>query len=256
MRLFLLLLACGAPWLAGWAQVVLPEPPDTNDFQSWTSLKADWKPTPAWSLELEQQIRIREDLGSFDRQFQQLSVGWSPQWGAVAETQQIVLGTRLLHRLDDSGNKQGWEQYFRWHLDHVTKVKLGRWSLASRIRYQRRSALRLAGGDDPASEAVKTAWRLKAVVSHNIKKWKLDPRASLERFIAPVPEGWPSDGAWRARFGTDFKPGKRQRLKVVLQREWRGKYLPSGTGATLDDFRLYGSDEWALVVGWRYRFKS
>ena len=160
---------------------------------------------PAWSLELEQQIRIREDLGSFDRHFQQLSVGWSPQWGAVAETQQIVLGTRLLHRLDDSGNKQGWEQYFRWHLDHVTKVKLGRWSLASRIRYQKRSALPFGRGDDPASEEVKTAWRLKAVVSHNIKKWKLDPRASLERFIAPVPEGWPSDGAWRARFGTDLQ---------------------------------------------------
>ena len=66
----------------------------------------------------------------------------------------------------------------------------------------------------------------------------------------------PADGAWRARIGTDFKPGKRQRIKVVLQREWQGKYLPSGTGATLDDFRLYGNDEWALVVGWRYRFKS
>ena len=251
---FLTLFLLVAP--VGQGQIVLPEPPDTTDFGAWTTLKADWKPVKGITLELKEQVRLKDDLGALDRHFHQVSVGWSPRWSAVTKAQQLVLGSRLQSVLDNTGDKQGWERYFRWHVDHVTKVDVKRWTVVSRIRYQERSALKLVGGDASDLDEIKRMWRIKAGLSYNIKGWKLDPRCSVERFIAPVPEGWPGDGVWRARFGTDFKGGKRQRIKVVLQREWRGKYLPSGTGATLDDFRLYGNDDWALLVSWRYRFKK
>jgi len=238
------------------AQIVQPELPDTTDFQGWTTLKGQLRLGESWTVELKEQFRLKNDLATFDREFRQLTLGFSPQWGAVAEAQEMVLGARLILLNDDQGNKQGLERFFRWHADHNVKVEVGRWTVSSRIRYQERTAIQLAGDADAAAEGVKRTWRVKAGLAYDIKGWKLDPRCSLERFFVPVPEGWPSDGAWRARFGTDFKTGKRQRLKVVLQREWRGKYLPSGTGATLDDFRLYGDNQWALVASYRYRFKS
>lgn len=246
----------GAVSAASAQTITPPEGPDTTDVQLWTSFRLDWRPVKSVELEFQEQIRFKNNWGTFDRQFHQLTVLWSPRWNAVSKAQSLAVSARVKTRLDDQGGKQGLERFFRWHVQHAAKVEFGRWAMASRVRFQERSALWLMDGEDPSEAPVKAAWRLKARLDYNFKGWKLDPHVSLERFLEVVPEGWPADGAWRARIGTDFKPAKRQRIKVVVQREWRGKYTPSGVGATLDDFRLYGDNEWALVVGWRCRLKS
>jgi hypothetical protein len=235
---------------------IQPETPDTLDWQAWGSLSLDWKPFAGLKVALQEQWRVKENGAAIDRQFHQLSVGWSPQGSRFAKAHTFGLGGRVVSRFDNQGSSQGWDRFFRWHGDYEATAHPGRWTLIGRIRHQRRTALWLKGGGDIAEVSAKKTWRVKFTLAYNIKKWKLDPIASVERLVPETPEGWPSDGAWRVRLGTDIKPGKRQKLKLILQREWRGRYLPSGVGATLDDFRLYGDNEWAIIVGYRYRMKT
>jgi len=243
--------------IAAAAQVVMPpEPPDTTDFQGWFVATLDWKPVDGVKVELQEQWRVKRDWGAYDRQFHQLGISWSPRWGGFAEAQNLGIAARVMTRLDDSGDNQGLERFFRWHVEHGAKAEIGRWTLTSRVRFQKRTALWLKDGDDPGEAEAKEHWRLKGTLGYDFKQWKLDPKVTLERFFRVVPEGWPNDGAWRARIGTEFKPGKRQRIKVMLQREWRGKYILDPGQGSLDDFRLNGDDEWALLIGYRYRMKT
>ena len=240
-----------------FAQVITqPEAPDTLDWQSWTSVSLDWKPVKGLRLELQEQWRFKENMGTFDRQFHQLTANWTPQGHDLLEAQSIGFAGRLMTRQDNQGDNQGLERHFRWHAQYALQWDPGRWSFSSRVRYQRRKAVWLKDGDDPSEAPVKSTWRVKATVKHNLRKWKLDPELSVERFSPVLPDGWPADQAWRVRLGTEFKPGKRQRIKLGIQREWKDRYLPVGVGAGLDDFRLYGNQEWALVVAYRYRMKT
>ena len=247
-------LALGLPAIS--QVVVMPGPPDTTDFQGWFSATLDWKPADGLKVELQEQWRIKHDWGAYDRQIHQLGVSWSPEWNGVSDAQHLGAAARVTTRLDDTGENRGIERFFRWHVEHGAEVELGRWAIGSRLRYQKRTALWLKDGDDPSGLEAKETWRFKGTLSYNIKNWKLDPKIAVERFCRVVPDEWPSDGAWRARIGTDFKPGKRQRIKVMLQREWKGKYTPTGLTTSLDDFRLFGDNQWALLIGYRYRMKT
>ena len=255
-RVLFLLWACFLTLNAQGQGPAQPEPPDTLDWQGWGSLSLDWKPAPGFKITIQEQWRVKNNGANLDRHFHQLGLSWSPRGSRFAKAHTFGLGARILSRFDNQGESQGWDRFFRWHGDYEAQVEPGRWTFSGRVRYQRRHALWLKGGADIAESPIKKTWRAKFSAAYNIKKWKFDPVASVERIVPETPEGWPTDGAWRVRFGTDFQPGKRKKLKVILQREWRGRYLPSGVGATLDDFRLYGDNEWAIIIGYRYRMKT
>lgn len=238
------------------AQVITPPAaPDTSDWQGWTSITLDWKPVKGVKVALEEQWRVKRNFGRLDRSFHQLSVGWTPQGAGALEAQSIALGARVTSRLDDEGGRQGFDRFFRWHLDHEVKWEPGRWGFQWRTRLQERSTVWKKGGADVSTEPIKRVLRGKFSVGYDFPDWKLDPEVSAERFWAETPDGWPADGAWRVRLGTGFKPGKRQKLKLFLQREWVGRYLPQGLGG-IDDFRLNGAEDWAIGVAYRYRMKT
>ncbi len=267
MRASALLLIC-AMALPAAAQVINPPPgtqvdPDTAEWRGWLGVTLDWKPVKSVHLSFEQQWRWEGDFSEFDQQFQQLGVSWSPRWNKVSKAQSIGVGLRHSTRPDRKGAVQGDDRFLRWQVEYGVEWEEGRWSLEARLRHQNQVAVELKGGEDPADDVARIQNRIKGELGYNIKGWKWDPVMSVERFLVDVPEGWLPDGAWRLRLGTSNKWGKRQRIKVFVQRDWEARYNPAGVGvplsvigAGIDDLRLNGRVEWTVGVSWRYRFKG
>lgn len=255
MRWCVLLLCWGCCIAPAFGQN-LPAPPDTSDCTAWGSVALNWRPIKSVKLAVEEQWRIKDNFSSFDRQFHQFTLGFSPRWNAFSKAQSLGLGFRHMTRVDDTGDNQGLERFIRWHAQHELDLDLGRWNVRTRLRFQRRRAIWLKDGKDPGEEGTKDVWRLKVELGHNFRDWKADPELSVERFWTTVPEGWPVDGHWRVRLGTGLKVGKRQRVKTFIQRQWRPRYLPSGVGATLEDFRLWGEERWTLGIAYRCSLKT
>lgn len=239
------------------AQVINPPSgqSDTTEWQGWCGLSLEWQPVKSVKLALNEQWRWDNDFGDFDRQIHQLDVAWSPRWNAFSKAQSLGAALRHTTRPDNKGDIQGKDRFLRWQVEYTAQVEPGRWSMEGRLRYQRQSALALKDESDPADYSSRVQTRIKGAVVYNIKGWKWDPEFSVERFLVQVPEGWPSDGSWRFRLGSSKRMGKRQKLRIFLQRDAQGRYTPTGWGG-LDDFRLKGSTEWTVGVTWRYRIKS
>lgn len=254
-RSILLVLALCLP-LGVHSQVIsLPEAPDTSEWRAWTGLRLAWKPIKSIRLSFEEQWRLQDDFGALDRMVHQFGLAFHPQGPDWLEAQALAVGYRHSSVVDNSGANQGIERFGRWNVDYCAGGEWKRWSLDMRLRHQRQRALWLKDGDDPTEVPEKELSRVKVELGYNIRKWKADPTLALERFHRPVPEGWPPDAQWRVRLGTSLKTGKRQQLKLFIQRDWKQRYLPSGVGATLDDFRLWGSEAWTIGATYGYGFK-
>ena len=202
------------------AQVINPPSgqSDTTEWQGWCGLSLEWQPVKSVKLALNEQWRWDNDFGDFDRQIHQLDVAWSPRWNAFSKAQSLGAALRHTTRPDNKGDIQGKDRFLRWQVEYTAQVEPGRWSMEGRLRHQRQSALALKDESDPADYSSRVQTRIKGAVVYNIKGWKWDPEFSVERFLVQVPEGWPSDGSWRFRLGSSKRMGKRQKLRIFLQR--------------------------------------
>ena len=259
-----ILLFCG-----GVLQAQVINPPvdsgntaDTTDWRGWSAVSLGFKPAKGLAVVLSQQWRWDDDFGSFDRQLQQLACTWSPKWNAWSKSQSLGVGLRHTARPDRKGAVQGVDRYLRVQAEHGTSFDAGRWEFETRIRYQKQTAVELKGDGDPDDIAAHKVWRFKCEVGYNIKGFKWDPVMAVERFIAVVPDGWSPDGSWRMRLATGSKVGKRQKIRVFLQRDWESQYNPAPPGLSLfevgagvDDLRPLGAVDWTVGVQWRYRIK-
>lgn len=267
MKGALLVLAFAAVCAAAHAQVINPPPgsggpTDTTEWRGWTGVSIGFKPVKAVALELNQQWRWNSDFTEFDRQLQQLEFKWSPRWNDLSKAQSLGFGIRHTVRPDRKGDVQGVDRFVRWQVQHGTSFDAGRWEFETRIRYQKQTAVALKDASDPAAVPAKAAWRFKGEIGYNIKGFKWDPAVSIERFVSEVPDGWEPDGSWRVRLATGTKTGKRQKLKVFIQRDIESRYNPAPPGMTLfevdaglDDLRLSGAVEWTVGLRWSYRIK-
>jgi hypothetical protein len=238
------------------------ETSDTTDWRGWSGVSIGFKPWKGVSVVLNQQWRWDGDLSSFDRQLQQLGCSWSPRWNAWSKTQSLGVGLRHTSSPDRKGDVQGVDRFIRLQAEHGASFEAGRWEFETRIRFQKQTAVQLKGGGDPAAEAARKMWRFKCEVGYNIKGFKWDPVFAVERFIPLVPDGWQPDGTWRMRLATGTKVGKRQKIRVFLQRDWEGQYNPAPPGVSLfevgagiDDLRRAGAVDWTVGLQWRYRLK-
>jgi len=250
-----------------YSQVINPPPgsegaTDTTVWRGWTGISLGIKPLKGVSVVMNQQWRWDRDFSEFDRHLLQLGCAWSPQWNDVSKAQSLGIGVRRTSRPDRKGDIQGVDRYLRWQIEHGASMDAGRWDFETRIRYQKQTAVKTKDGSDPEEVPAKAAWRFKGEVGYNIKGFKWDPVVSIERFISEVPDGWVPDGTWRVRLATGTKTGKRQKLKVFIQRDSEARYNPAPEGMTLfevgadlDDLRPSGAVEWTVGLQWRYRIK-
>lgn len=144
------------------------------DFETWSCLNAQMKFGEKWTISLEEQFRLK----SFSTQFDRLITQFELQ-RRLSSSWRFTLGLRHLGINDNTGNVQGFEHHFRYHLDLTHQVKSNRIAFKNRFRFQRRNQLGIGflEGDYPSNY-----FRLKTSLEFNFKKWKWDPIITNEYF--------------------------------------------------------------------------
>lgn len=180
-----------------------------DDLETWSSLNLNYKVNKQWGLNLQTQLRLKDDSSVVDQYFGQLDVDYSPfkHFG-------FAVGLRYIKKNDTEGKSQGYRDYFRYNLDGIYKHKINDFSLKYRIRYQNKNELDI-DEDKDAKEVV----RFKVGLGYNIKKWKLDPEFSGELFRS-LGEGADDEFTkYRLTLGTSFKVHKSARMGVFYRYE-------------------------------------
>ncbi|MBU2950081.1 DUF2490 domain-containing protein [Tamlana agarivorans] len=166
---------------------------DTKDLEGWSSIRLKYKLNKKWSFELEEQLRLDEDISEISGYFTQLSAEYT-----LIKNFKIGGGLRFTRVNDNEGKVQGYENYFRFQLDASYKHKINNFSLIYRFRYQNRNEFSV---DDYANQKL----RLKAGIEYNIKNWKLDPKFSAEIFNRIGEADDRGFKKYRLTLGTDYK---------------------------------------------------
>ncbi len=141
-----------------------------SDLQSWNKIGVAYEPNKKWNFELEQHLRLDENISEISEYFTQFETAYE-----LFNDFKFGLGLRYIRENDNEGNVQGYENHFRYHIDAKYKHEINRFSLRYRLRYQNKNEL---GIDDDAKQNI----RLKAGLEYNIKNWKLDPKFAAEIF--------------------------------------------------------------------------
>lgn len=143
---------------------------DLNDWESWNAVGLKYKLNKKWSFELEENLRLKENISEIDKYFTQLGANYK-----INKHFKVGAAARYISENDNTGKVQGYENYFRYHLEVLYDHKINDFSFEYRLRYQNKNEL---GVDDYANQHL----RLKAAVTYNIPHWKLDPEISAEIF--------------------------------------------------------------------------
>lgn len=165
---------------------------EVRDLETWSSVNLKYKLNKTWKMSFQGQLRLENNSSEVSQYFGQYDVTYSPfkYFGFAG-------ALRYVRKNDNTGNIQGYENHFRYHLDLLAKHKLNRFKFKYRFRYQNKNEL---GVDDESKQYV----RLKAGAAYNIRKWKLDPEFSGELFHSVGTEEDTLEG-FRLTLGTSFK---------------------------------------------------
>lgn len=185
---------------------------DTNDLESWNSITVRYKPNKKWSFELQEQLRLDENISEISEYFTQLGIERS-----ITKNFDFGVGLRFIRENDNEGSIQGYENHFRFHLDAMYKHELKRFTLQYRLRYQNKNDLSISTSE---GDYAKQNIRFKAGMEYNFKNWKLDPKFSAELFNRFQKEE-DDNGFSKLRFtlGTDYKFKKLGKLGLFYRIE-------------------------------------
>lgn len=173
----------------GFAQ----EAVEVRDLETWSSLNLKYKINKKWEAALQGQLRLEDNSAVIDQYFTQLDLEYSPY-----KNFSFSGALRYVKKNDHTGNVQGYEDYFRYHLDGTYKHKWSDFKFKYRLRYQNKNEI---GVDDIAKKYI----RFKVGVAYNIKNWKLDPEVSGELYNAIGSDVENELDAYRLTLGTSYK---------------------------------------------------
>lgn len=170
---------------------------DDSDLESWTSLGIKYKLNKKWSFDLEEQLRLKENISEIDEYFTEVNAKY-----AISKSVKIGGGARFIKENDNNGAIQGYEDKFRFHFDltykHLLKKKL---SVKYRLRYQNKNELGISKENgDFASEH----FRIKTTFLYDFKKWKLDPKVAAEIYYNVTENEENEFSKYRLTLGTDY----------------------------------------------------
>lgn len=178
---------------------------DLTDWESWNSVEIKYKPTKKWTFELEENIRFKENISEIDKYFTQLGAQYN-----ITKQFKVGAAGRYIRKNDNTGNVQGYENYFRFHLEAQYKHKVNDFTFAYRMRYQNKNEL---GEDDFANQHL----RFKAAIGYNIHNWKLDPEISAEIFNHFEKEDTDGFDRYRITVGTEYNMKKYGKVKLYYR---------------------------------------
>ncbi|MEO9510952.1 MAG: DUF2490 domain-containing protein [Flavobacteriaceae bacterium] len=185
---------------------------DTNDLESWNSITIKYKPNKKWNFELQEQLRLDENISEVSEYFTQLSVERS-----IFKNFDFGVGLRFIRENDNEGSIQGYENHFRFHLDAMYKHKINDLTLKYRLRYQNKNDLSVSTSE---GDYAKQNIRFKAGLEYNFKSWKLDPKFSAELFNRFQKDDDDNGfSKYRLTLGTDYKFKKLGKLGLFYRIE-------------------------------------
>ena len=112
------------------------------DFETWSSIEINYKPSKKWSIGLEEQLRLKDNSSITDQYFTQLEVEYE-----AFKNFSLGSGFRYIKKNDTKGNIQGYEDHFRFNLDGTFDHKIAQFSFKYRFRYQNRNELGISPTD-------------------------------------------------------------------------------------------------------------
>ncbi|MCB9426386.1 MAG: DUF2490 domain-containing protein [Flavobacteriales bacterium] len=145
-----------------------------RDLEAWGSTAIKWEATKKFSLELEEQFRLKEDASQTDLYFTQLGVSYK-----INKHFDVGFSGRYITENDNQGKKQGYNHFFRYNIDVSYKHKLQRFGLKYRLRYQNKNEL---GVSELEGDYPDTRLRFMTAIDYNIKKTKWTPSVAAELF--------------------------------------------------------------------------
>lgn len=178
---------------------------DLNDWESWNSIEIKYKLNKKWTFELEENIRFKENISEIDKYFTQLGAQYN-----ITKKLKVGAAARYINKNDNTGNVQGYENYFRFHLEAQYKHTVNDFTFGYRIRYQNKNEL---GVNDYANQHI----RFKAAVGYNISNWKLDPEISAEIFNHFEEGDTNGFDRYRITVGTEYKMKKYGKFKLYYR---------------------------------------
>lgn len=147
---------------------------EIQDFETWSKAGINIKLNKKWSLGLEEQLRLKTNSSVIDSYFTELNVKYKMESGFF-----IGGGFRFIKENDNEGKVQGYETHLRYNLDLGYKHSLDRLKLGYRLRMQSKNEIGSTAG---LNSSPTNTLRLKIGGEYNIKKWKFDPKLSIEVF--------------------------------------------------------------------------
>lgn len=167
-----------------------------TDWSSWNTIEIGYKLNNKWSFSLEEQLRLKENISEIDEYFTQLNTQYK-----LSKKFRLGLGLRYIRENDNKGNIQGYENYFRFHVDAIYKHEINDFKLGYRLRYQNKNEL---GVSYDEGDFVNQNIRFKTSLEYDIKKWKLDPKFSAEIFNRFQEGNENGFNKYRLTLGTDY----------------------------------------------------
>lgn len=178
---------------------------DLNDWESWNSIGLKYKLNKKWSFDLQEHIRFKENISEIDKYFTQLGARYK-----INNHFKVGAGARYISKNDNTGNIQGYENYFRFHLDALYNHKINDFKFEYRLRYQNKNEL---GENDYANQH----FRLKGSIGYNIKNWKLDPEISAEIFNHFEKNEENGFDKYRITIGTEYNMKNYGKIKLYYR---------------------------------------
>ena len=170
---------------------------ENSDLEGWSSITLKYKHNKKLSFELEEQLRLDENISETKKYFTQLSTSYS-----VFKNFDIGVGARFIRENDNEGKIQGYENHFRFHIDASYKQKIDQFTLKYRLRYQNKNEMGISSEEgDVANQNL----RFKTSLGYNIKKWKLDPKFAAEIFNHFEKDEESEFNKYRLTLSTDYE---------------------------------------------------
>jgi hypothetical protein len=168
-----------------------------TDFEVWLKAGIKYEISDRWDLALEEQIRFDDDANALKNYHTELELKFK-----VDKLLDLILATRYITRNDNRGNRQGFEDHFRYQLGLGLKHDLGQFELKHRLLYQHRNEIGLSEDEGDVSRRY---FRLRSGFTYKIKDWKYDPELNLEYFGAMNKAEAGIENSIRFTIGTERK---------------------------------------------------
>ena len=185
--------------------------------ENWLSGNISLKLNNHWKFKLENQLRIDLDNGSIERNFTEFQIeekiSKSLSWG--------ISYRYILRNIDF---EEGLAKYNRYNYYCIFKHNLGnknRFKIEYKIQSQRRRET-FTNTNKYVGE-LRKYWRIKTLLSYNVKNWKLDPKVGIEFFLRNINHLPGQYNRYRISIGTKKKINQNQYItfKYMFEKQYK-----------------------------------